>query len=186
MPDIAPMGTPERAQRRRPHVFVVNGAPAFLDLMRELLQDERYNVTTTNFVPRTLEQVAALQPSLLVIDLEVGRRAGWDLLERLRGEAATNGIPVVVVATDPRLLAEAKARQARYGGQGWVAKPVRYRRLDPHDPRPDRPGLSRRYGAAASAGGSPWSRPSTSGPSRSMRSTMARTATPKAASRASR
>ena len=47
-------------QESRKHIFVVNGTPAFLNLMRDLLQDERYNVTTTNFVPRSYEQIAAL------------------------------------------------------------------------------------------------------------------------------
>jgi hypothetical protein len=41
--------TPE--QMRRQHIFVVNGSAEFLDVVRELLQDEHYNVTTTNFVP---------------------------------------------------------------------------------------------------------------------------------------
>ena len=112
-----------RAQMDRQHVFVVNGHPDFLDLMRELFQNERYNVTTTNYVPHTFAQVAALQPSVLVVDLEVGVQAGWDLLGRLHAEAITSGIPVVVVSTDPRLLARAEADAARYGGERFVAKP---------------------------------------------------------------
>lgn len=113
----------ERAQMARAHIFVVNGSPVFLDLMRELFQDERYNVTTTNFVPHTFAQIAALGPDLLLIDLEYGKRAGWDLLEHLQAEALTRDIPVIVVSTDPHQLEEAKAAQARFGGQRWLAKP---------------------------------------------------------------
>jgi two-component system phosphate regulon response regulator PhoB len=116
-------GAGEAARPGRRHVFVVNGAPVYLELMRELLRDADYAVTTTTWVPATFDQVAALAPSLLVVDLEVGRRAGWDMLQRLHEGAATRGIPVVVVSSDPRLLAEAEAQRARYGGQGWVAKP---------------------------------------------------------------
>jgi CheY-like chemotaxis protein len=107
----------------RQHVFVVNGSPPFLDIMRELLQDERYNVTTTNFVPRTFEQIEALQPALLVIDIVVGEQAGWDLLERLHREASTNRMPVLVVSTDPGLLDRAQEQTERYGGQAYLAKP---------------------------------------------------------------
>ncbi|HEX2348902.1 MAG TPA: hypothetical protein VHI51_10765, partial [Ktedonobacterales bacterium] len=57
--------TQETRQGQRQHIFAVNHDPEFLDVMRMLLQDERYNVTTTNYVPRTWEQIAALQPSLL-------------------------------------------------------------------------------------------------------------------------
>src|SRR5215210_5808723 len=118
LPDSA-----EPEQQARQHIFVVNGSPDFLDLMRVLLQDEHYNVTTTNFVPRTFEQVAALHPDLLILDLVAGQRAGWDLLERLHAAAATTGIPVLVVSTSPQLLDQARALTERYGGRAFVAKP---------------------------------------------------------------
>ena len=107
----------------RKHVFVVNSAPEFLDLVRELLQDEHYNVTTTNFVPRTFDQIEALGPDLLLIDLKVGQRAGWDLLEEIQANAVTKGIPVVVTSTDPRLLERAEAEQSKYGGKVRLVKP---------------------------------------------------------------
>jgi DNA-binding response OmpR family regulator len=123
-PDDRPeMDAAEQRQMARRHVFAINGAPAFLDLLRELLQDERYNVTTTNFVPATFAQIAALGPDLLIVDLAVGERAGWDLLERLAAEAATRGIPVVVSSTDPRLLDRARAGAARWGGDRFLVKP---------------------------------------------------------------
>jgi hypothetical protein len=42
----------ERRRMARKHIFVVIGAPAFLNLVRALLQDADFNVTTTNYVPR--------------------------------------------------------------------------------------------------------------------------------------
>ena len=113
----------ERRQQGRKHIFAVNGASDFLDVVRQLFEEERYNVTTTNFVPRTFEQIVALEPDLIVIDLAVHVQAGWDLLERLHNDAATNGIPVVVVSTDPKLLDRAQADFARYGGQRFIGKP---------------------------------------------------------------
>jgi DNA-binding response OmpR family regulator len=107
----------------RRHVFAVNGSPAFLDAVRQLLQEERYNVTTSNFVPRTFDQIAALEPDLLIVDLAYGIKAGWELLERLTLEAQTHDIPVIVVSTDPAYLREAQANHARYGGQRFIVKP---------------------------------------------------------------
>jgi DNA-binding response OmpR family regulator len=117
------MGQPERQQRARPHVFVVNGAPEFLNVMRELLQDEEYNVTTTNFVPSTFEQVAAEAPDVAILDLAVGQRAGWDLLAALHADAATAGIPVLLVSTAPGYLARAREHVARYPAFGMLEKP---------------------------------------------------------------
>jgi CheY-like chemotaxis protein len=97
----------EAAQLDRQHILVVNSDPAVLDLARALLQDARYNVTTTNAVPRTFALIAAAQPALLVVDLAVTENSGWDLLVRLHAETATAAIPVIVTARDPRLLAYA-------------------------------------------------------------------------------
>ncbi len=113
----------EHFQPQNKHVFVVNGSVVVLDLIRELLQSEYYNVTTTNYVPRTWNQVAALQPDLLMVDLVVGQQAGWDLLEHVQQEATTQNIPVIVFSTDPNLLERAEQMQERFGGQAYLAKP---------------------------------------------------------------
>ena len=117
------MDAAEIQQRGRKHVFVVNGAPEFLNLMRELLQDDDFNVTTTNYVPETFQSIEVLAPDLVVIDLVVGQRAGWDLLEQLRAGAATRGIPVILASTDPTLLERAQADTERYGEHESFVKP---------------------------------------------------------------
>ncbi len=116
------VSTPKPAGR--PHIFVANGSPEFLEVVRLLLLDGHYHVTATNFLPETFDQIAVLQPAVLVIDLAVGRQAGWDLLARLHAEAATRQIPVLVTSTDARLLERAQVDFARYGGQAFLARPM--------------------------------------------------------------
>ena len=118
-----PMGRDEHARMRRQHIFAVNGDPELLDMLRVLFQHEDYNVTTTNFVPDTFDQIAALKPDVLLVDLVWGERAGWELLEELRAGARTRGIPVVVLSTTPRYLARVKAEPDRYGGDALLEKP---------------------------------------------------------------
>src|SRR5215207_8836411 len=115
--------TPEQMQRQ--HIFVVNGSADFLDVVRELLQDEFYNVTTTNFVPQTFDQVESARPSLLIVDLIHGERAGWDLLAELRCEAATRDIPVILVSTSESLLEKAETERVIWGGDRYFLKPFR-------------------------------------------------------------
>jgi CheY-like chemotaxis protein len=113
--------TPEQMQRQ--HIFVVNGSVDFLDVVRELLQDEQYNVTTTNFVPYTFKQIEIARPSLLIIDLIHGESAGWDLLAELRQQAATCDIPVILVSTSKQLLEKAEEEQVIWGGDRYFLKP---------------------------------------------------------------
>ncbi len=113
----------ERLQMDRQHIFAVDGAPEFLDLVRALFEDEHYNVTTTNFVPRTFDHIAVVKPDLLIIDLVLGEVAGWDLLEQLHREAATLDIPVILTSTNPKLLDRAQSDVARYGDARVIVKP---------------------------------------------------------------
>lgn len=113
----------EHRQQQRQHIFAVNHDPEFLDFVRMLLQDETYNVTTTNYVPRTWDQIAALQPSLLLIDLSPVSAAAMELLEHLHQEGVTNRIPIVVTSTVPRILEQVEREPDRFGGARLVAKP---------------------------------------------------------------
>ena len=113
----------EHSVAHRKHIFVINGAPAFLNLMRDVFQDERFNVTTTNFVPRSFEQIEALQPDALIVDVVVGQQAGWDLLVRLHDAATTTGIPILVVSTSRDLLDDARSQAERIGTLRYLNKP---------------------------------------------------------------
>jgi len=113
-----------QGQGQRRHVFAINASPEFLNIVRELFQEEGYNVTTTNFAPNSFAQIEALQPDALIIDIAIGQEAGWELLDQLGADADTAGIPALVVSTDPRLPAHAEAHATRYGAHRFLAKPL--------------------------------------------------------------
>ena len=113
----------DRSQEERKHVFAINGSVEFLNIVRELFQEEAYNVTTTNFVPNSFEQIQALQPDAMLVDVAVGESAGWELLEQLHASAATNEIPVLVLSTSPQLLERAREQAERYGNHRYLDKP---------------------------------------------------------------
>ena len=113
--------TPEQMARK--HVFVINGSPDFLDVIRALLQDERYNVTTTNFVPESFATIAAAQPTMLIIDLVRGEQAGWDLLREIRKAATTRDIPILLMSTSKDLLEDARNQHEAFGGDRYLSKP---------------------------------------------------------------
>ena len=118
------MDSREQTRMTRQHIFVANDAPDFLEILRELLQDEHYNVTTTNVVPQTFDQIAALDPALLIIDLVVGDRSGVDLLARIADEARTREIPVIIVSTNQQYLDESQAGAQSLAEHRVLRKPL--------------------------------------------------------------
>ena len=117
-------GDAARDQMDRKHTFVVNGDPAFLDLMREVLQDEQFNVTTTNYVPRTFEVIQALGPDLLIIDLSPRQESGPALITSLQRSAVTNEIPMIVVSTSRVLLETAERLTPASHQVRYILKPL--------------------------------------------------------------
>jgi two-component system sensor histidine kinase and response regulator WspE len=118
----APVGT-EGGLSARGRVFVVNHSPDVLGVVRELLQEEQYDVTTATYVPETFERIVAARPDLLLVDVAFGEQAGWDLLARLAADASTRGIPIVVFSTDPSLLDQVRGLGWCGADRRFVAKP---------------------------------------------------------------
>ena len=115
----------ERRHTPRKHIFAVNSSPDFLLIIRELLEDEGYAVTTSDFEPNVFTRIVMRHPDALIFDVAVGEAAGWDLLERLHAESATTGIPVLVTSTSPALLDQAREQASRYGShRSFLTKPM--------------------------------------------------------------
>jgi DNA-binding response OmpR family regulator len=105
----------DRDRIPRKHVFAVNSSPDFLLIVRELLADEGYAVTTNTFEPNLFTRIVMRQPEALIVDIAPGESAGWDLLRRLHLEANTSEIPVLVTSTSPALLEQVRDEAAWYG-----------------------------------------------------------------------
>ncbi|MFN8662141.1 MAG: response regulator [Thermomicrobiales bacterium] len=89
---------------RCPHVLLVDDTVAIRDLMRELLEDEGYQVTIAASV-QDVETVRELAPDLIVHDLLFGdhRPAGWTFLQALRNDPQVGRVPVILCTADCRV-----------------------------------------------------------------------------------
>ncbi len=114
----------DRQRTPRKHIFAANGSPDFLLILRELLEDEGYAVTTSDFEPNVFTRIVMRQPDALVVDVAVGEEAGWDLLRRLHAEPATTGIPVLVTSTSPALLDRAREEVWYRTDRSLLTKPM--------------------------------------------------------------
>ena len=112
-----------RDQVRRKHIVMVDSSRVFTEIISDLLTDERYGVTASDYIPEIFTQIALMEPDLIIVDLILTERAGWELLERLELETLTRNIPVIVTSTNPDLLERALANKERYGFDNYLVKP---------------------------------------------------------------
>lgn len=79
----------------RPHILVINHSPEVLDLLRELLEEEHFEVTTQSH--RDLDKIAAMKPDLVTLDYPWSTDdSKWTLLQLLKMDRRTVQIPIVL------------------------------------------------------------------------------------------
>ena len=84
-------------------VTVVNDNQDFLELVREILEDERYDTTTIDGDrPEALEQIRASRPDVLMIDLRLGSEGlhGWEIAQEVRADDQLKGVPILLCSGD--------------------------------------------------------------------------------------
>jgi CheY-like chemotaxis protein len=97
-------------------ILAINNDQAVLALFRDLLEDEGYRVTTQTYVDRDLAGIKAQRPDLIVLDyMWATEDASWSLLQMLRMDPGTAGIPIVLCTAAVR---EVEALQGHLENMG--------------------------------------------------------------------
>jgi len=85
-------------------VLVVDDNPETLQMFEHALTLDGMTVRTAGSVLRALEALhdGSPRPAVIVTDLMMPQTTGWDFVKHLRGEAALQSIPIVVITgADP-------------------------------------------------------------------------------------
>lgn len=95
----------KRARQR--HLLVINDTQEILDLFKEILEEDGFQVTLSSFAFQDVRQVEQIGPDLIVLDLLFRDDAqGWQLLQKLRMYRPTAAIPIVVCTAALNLVRE--------------------------------------------------------------------------------
>lgn len=110
----------------RTHIVVVNDSPDFLDLMADVLSDQRYPVTVIDGDrDNAVELIRAAVPAALIIDLRQGRAElhGWDVLQEVRRDPGLSELPTLICSGDTQALADLADEVAGMRRVATIVKP---------------------------------------------------------------
>jgi CheY-like chemotaxis protein len=104
-------------QSERPRIAVINDDTVFLDLMRELLEDEAdYEVLICKEWDGAYQFVRDEQPDLIIQDIRIGgEENGWTILNLLTLDPKTRPIPTIVCSAAIQSLHEHQEWLSQYG-----------------------------------------------------------------------
>jgi CheY-like chemotaxis protein len=114
-------------------VTVVNDNPDFLELVRDILEDDRYDTTTIDGDrDDALDAICASRPDLLMIDLRKGPQElhGWDIAQQVRRQPELGGLPILVCSADSEALAAIADELAATRYVATLTKPFRIDALE--------------------------------------------------------
>ncbi len=108
-------------------ILVVDDTPQNVKLLADLLAVKGYAVVTAADGKQALEKLAAESPDLVLLDVMMSGLNGYQVCERIRADARTALLPVVLVtALDPQ---EERVRGIEAGADDFLSKPINQQEL---------------------------------------------------------
>jgi twitching motility two-component system response regulator PilH len=102
-------------------VLIVDDSPAEVKLIQGLLEREGYWPVGLNDPKRVEETIAHEHPSVILLDIVMPGRNGYQVCRDLKGNAEFNSIPVIMVTTKDSVSDKFWGQQQ--GADGYVTKP---------------------------------------------------------------
>ena len=102
-------------------VLVVDDDPVILRLLEVNFEMEGFAVRTAGDGVEGLEVARAEQPDVIVSDVMMPRMSGLELVAALKGDAATAGIPIILLSAKAQVSDVRSGLDA--GADDYVTKP---------------------------------------------------------------
>src|SRR5207245_10749842 len=115
------------ARQQQGRVLVVEDERDVADLIRYNLTKEGYDVVVAPTGSDALKQAREVHPDLVLLDIMVPQLNGWEVCRRLKQDADTKNIPVIMVTG--RVEEGDKALGFELGADDYVTKPFSPREL---------------------------------------------------------
>ncbi len=102
-------------------VLLIEDEPNIIEAIRFILSRDGWRVHTTSDGGSALDAVRRRQPDLVILDVMLPNRSGYDILSDMRADAATRDIPVMMLTA--RGQKKDKELAERLGVSRFMTKP---------------------------------------------------------------
>jgi twitching motility two-component system response regulator PilH len=108
-------------------ILVVDDSPTEIHVLKTMLEKNGYSVLTASSGEEGVSKARQAKPDLVLMDVVMPGLNGFQATRQLANDAATSGIPVIVVTTKDQETDKVWAM--RQGAKDYIVKPVKERDL---------------------------------------------------------
>ncbi len=110
----------------KPRILLAEDDQSVLRVTKLRLEHEGYDVVVARDGEEALQRVAADGPvHLVLVDLKMPRRNGYEVCRELKAQSNTSHIPVIVFTGSEYHLKRLAEQCLKVGADDWIAKPFR-------------------------------------------------------------
>jgi two-component system alkaline phosphatase synthesis response regulator PhoP len=109
------------------HILVVDDDPEIVRLLRAYLEQGSYRVSTANDGENALRILRRERPNLMILDLMLPDRDGWDITRVVRADANLSYLPIIMLTA--RIEDSDKIIGLELGADDYITKPFNPREV---------------------------------------------------------
>lgn len=104
------------------HVLIIDDDQMILSLLTALLENDGHTVTSASDGEAGLALAVANTPDLVITDMSLPVKTGWEVISELKSDEATRNIPIVALSAYNSPGDRDAGHEA--GCSAYVAKPI--------------------------------------------------------------
>lgn len=108
-------------------ILIVEDKPTSRELLRTVLEQQGYEVVEAEDGEQALLRIREHVPDLVLMDLQMPAKNGYDVLRELRTDLRLDKLPVIAVTANA--MPEDRDKVMAAGFTGYISKPVALARL---------------------------------------------------------
>ena len=102
-------------------ILLVEDSPAHLQLMQAALEGRGYTIITAEDGEQALEQAHRHHPHIILLDVVLPKKNGYQVCRQLKTEPDMNGIPIIMVSSKTQDFD--RYWGMKQGADGYITKP---------------------------------------------------------------
>ena len=110
------------SETSKPRILIVEDDPATIDLMEAQLHEEGYSVDSVRDGGQAAAKVSETSPDLVLLDIMLPKKSGFEVCKQIKGNEATSSIPVIMVTALKDM--ESRVKGIAVGADDFLSRPV--------------------------------------------------------------